>query len=286
MGTGKSYNLNDLPEQFRKIVKYTTNQIRNFGNAMFLPEFSYDLVQLMYSVDFDDDTKNSTAKDFRNLVYEAFGDNKDYFDSKANLIENKRDEYMQSLYSQGLVYLWAILENYIKQLLAALISFDNKILERETFGSVKIPMSEFLGLDERDRGMFLANLIILNISSGKRPRYGIDKFEQYLESFGLNGSLNDEDRKNILALHCFRNCIVHNDFMVDERFVEYCGWLHLKLNDRIVIKDEDFRAYESSILVYIHEIYYRLNVYLGAPEITLKSLREELNKVILRHKNT
>ncbi|MEW6241265.1 MAG: hypothetical protein AB1564_10705 [Chloroflexota bacterium] len=286
MTTGKSYNLNDLPEEFRKIIKYTTNQIRNFGNAMLLPEFSYDLVQLIYSVDFDDETKNSIAKDFRNLVYEAFGDNKDYFHEKANLIENKRDEYMQSLYSQGLVYHWAIIENYVKQLLAALINFDNKILEREAFGSIKIPMSEFFGLDEKDRGMFLANLIIASISSGKKPKYGVDKFEQYLEFFELNGSLNKDDKRNILALHCFRNCIVHNDSNVDERLVEHCGWLNLKLNDRIVIKDEDFRAYESSILVYIHEIYYRLNVYLGAPEITLKSLRGEIDKIISRNKNT
>jgi len=281
----RSYDLTDLPDRFRNIIKYATHQIRKFGDAILLPDFSFDLVQLIYSVDFEDEVKNSAARDIRNAKYGIAEGSKEYFDRQLSLIENNQEEFVQSLYAQGLVYLWAALESYIKQLCSALINFDMGILGDEVFDSIKIPMSEFFSLNDADRGMFLTNLVVANLSSGKKPKYGIDKFEQYLEAFGLNGSLNDNDKKNILTLHCFRNCIVHNDSVVDERFVEHCGWLQYKLGDGIVIKDDDFRAYESSVLVYIHEIYYRLHMNLGAPESTLKLIREELDKVIMRHKN-
>ena len=116
----KKYDLLDLPDQFRNIIKYTRDQIQHFGDAVFSTEFSFDMLQLMYKVDFADGTKNSIAKDFRNLLDESIEDSKDFFSGKLYSIENKREEYMQSLYAQGLVYLWAALESYVKQLLSTL----------------------------------------------------------------------------------------------------------------------------------------------------------------------
>jgi len=279
----KKHDLVDLPDQFRNILGYTRNQIRHFGDAVFLPDFAFDMVQLMHMVDFGDEAKNSIAKDFRKLLDESIKDSKDYFSEKLDLIQNKREEYMQSLYAQGFVYLWAVLESYIKQLLATLIDFDKEILEKQAFSSVKMPMSEFFELDDDERPLFLANLIITSLSSGKGAKYGIDKFESYLKAFELDGPLNDKDKQNILMLHHFRNCIVHNDSVVDARLSKNCGWLQYKTGDRLIIKEENFRGCEDSVLVYIHEIYYRVHKLLGAPDSTLKALREILDGIINRH---
>ena len=106
-----------------------------------------------------------------------------------------------------------------------------------------------------------------------------DKFECYLDAVGLTGGFNAEYKKTILALHHLRNCIVHNDSTVDAIFCKQCSWMNYHIGDKIVVKENDYRTYETAVLAYIQEIYYRLNKKMGAPEEFLNLLREKIDEL-------
>lgn len=275
MTTQKDADLKNLPDNFRIIFTNVNRQIREFGESISLANYSFVVTQMVFLADFDDKEKNLSAEQFRKMLFEAMNNNRqDSFNEKVNLIERKQNEYIQSLYAQGLVFLWARLESLIKQLIAALIAYDNKLLAAESFKSIKIPMSKYFGIADNEKTNLLTDLIVDNLCDSK---YGFYKLECYLSAIGLSGSFNDEHKKNIITLHQFRNCIVHNDSIVDAKLHTECQWLSYKVGDKIIVTDKDFRSFEFSVLAYIQEVFFRLNKAFGAPEHYLDTLRKMLD---------
>jgi len=97
--------------------------------------------------------------------------------------------------------------------------------------------------------------------------------------FEISGSFYSQHKTNIFILQQVRNCIVHNDAVVDKKFQNNCNWLGYKIGERITITKEDYLAYEFSVLTYIQEVFYRLNKILGAPQNYLESLRSQLDNL-------
>ena len=264
------------------IFTSTNNQIREFGNAILLANFSYLLTQLIYSVDFRDHEKESVAEQFRSIVYETFNNQKGYVDEKVKLIEDKQEQYVQSLYAQGLVFLWARLESLVKQLITALIDLERGLLTKESFRLIKIPMTKYFELADDEKMRFLAELIFNSMCDHK---YGIYKLECYLDTVGLSGGFNEKHKRNVIVLHQMRNCIVHNDSVADAKFCENCTWMNYQVGDKFVVTDKDFRAYETSVLAYIQEIFYRLNQSMGAPDRYLQSLRRNIDSLFVNQES-
>lgn len=277
MKKNRKYSLDKLPDEFRSIFIATTNQIRRFGDVIFLAKFSFLANQIVFLADFGDEEKNSNAILCRDSIYEGFINDKEFVDKKIKLIDENHEEYIQSLYAQGLVYLWTSLESLVKRLIEALINFDKEILTSESFRKINIPIADFFLLSDDEINSYLTDLIINNLSRGYR--HGIDKFECYLDAFGLSGAFNGKYKKRILILHHLRNCIIHNDSTVDVRFCKQCDWMKYHVGDRIIVSENDFKAYEESVLSYIQEIFYRLNNNLGAPEEFLKLLRKRIDEL-------
>ena len=278
MSNKKDLPLENLSDKFRDIFVSTTAQIREFGDSLYLADFSHMLTKLIYVVDFGDDAeKELAAKQIRDITYETFDNKKEYVDEMVGRIAEKQEKYMQNLFAQGLVFLWARLEFLVKQLITALINFDKEFLARDSLKSIKIPMAKYFGLSDDEKTGFLVDLIFDNICDNK---YGIYKLDCYLDAVGLSGSFNERHKRNIIALHQIRNCIVHNDSIADSRFCENCSWMNYQVGDKLTVNDEDFRSYEKSVLAYIHEIFYRLNQSMGAPDQYMQLLRRRLDELM------
>jgi hypothetical protein len=267
-------DLENLPENFKTLFSHTTNQIRKFGNAISLVDVSFLVNQIVFNADFGDANKNSQVVSLRKLIYEGLNNNQSFIDDRMRELEENYEGYLESLYAQGLIYLWTSLESLVKQLITNLIRYDERILSASSFKKVNIPIGEFFALSEDDRAAYLTDAILANLKCG--PSHGIKKFECFLNAFGLNGSFDSRYEKQVLELHHLRNCIVHNDSTADSRLCTQCKWLGYKLGDKIVITKKRLREYEKAVLAYILEIFYRLNKELGAPEIFLDTLRDKI----------
>lgn len=272
------YDLKNIPEEFRSLFININNQIKEFGDGINLVEFSFFIINILYSCDFNDEEKNLQAKLFRELIYDVFH-NKEYIDGKIIQLENNDQEILQYFYAQGLVYLWTILESFVKQFVSTLINFDKDVLTNKSLEKIKIPMTQFFQLKEEDKTQYLTELIIKELNCDHK--YGIDKFECIFNIFDMNDAFNDKRKQNLFALQQLRNCIVHNDSKADRRFCQNCSWMGYKLGEKVVITKDDLFVYEKSVRIYIGEIYYRLNKKLNAPKEYLKSLREIFDNLIV-----
>jgi hypothetical protein len=143
--------LANLPTEFVSLLNHTINQIRSFGDAIILTEFSFLSIKVLFLPDFSDGPKNIQASLSRNLIYTAFDSNRKYVDEKIKMLENNDEEYLKGIYALGLVYLWTSLESFVKRLIAALINFDKEILSAESFRKLNIPMSEFFHLKDDEK---------------------------------------------------------------------------------------------------------------------------------------
>lgn len=131
MSNKRQYNLTNLPDNFRKLFSHTSNQIFRYGDAIKLVDISFLINQIVFFCDFGDETKNSQAESFRNLVYEGFNNEYGFVDDQMDKLKDNCQEYIDGLYTQGLIYLWTSLENLVKQLIINLINYDEKKLTVE-----------------------------------------------------------------------------------------------------------------------------------------------------------
>jgi hypothetical protein len=277
----KKYNLDNLPDEFRIVFSKTSNQIRRFTDVIYMAKFAFLTNEVIFQKDLGDEDKNNKAIICQNMIYELYSNDKEYVDEKIKQLEENQEAYIQNLYAQGIVYLWTSLESLVKKLMEALINFDKEILTSESFRKVNIPMADFFQLGEDEKSQYLVDLIIKNISFGNK--HGVEKFECYLDAFGLSGAVSNNDKKRILVLHHLRNCIVHNDSTADTRFCKQCSWLGYHVGDKLVVSESDFKSYFTSVLSYIQEIFYRLNENLGAPNKFLELLRNKIDKTFSTH---
>jgi hypothetical protein len=268
------HDLANLPENFKTLFSHTTNRIRRFGNAMTLVDVSFLMNRIVFNADFGDVNKNSQVESLRKLIYEGFNSKRSFVDNKMQELEENHVEYIEDLYAHALINLWISLESLVKQLITNLIKYDERILSASSFKKVSVPIGELFALPDDDRSAYLTDIILANLKCG--PSHGIKKFECSLDAFGLSGSFNSKYEKQILELHILRNCIVHNDSTVDNRLRTQCAWLGYKLGDKIVITKDRFHEYETAVLAYIAEIFYRLNKEFGAPEVFLDILKEKI----------
>jgi hypothetical protein len=269
-------NIDDLPE-FKRIFVSTNNQIRNFGDGIFLAEFSFLVNEILFRGDLGDKGKNVQVEVFRNLIYEIFNNRRGFVDSNARKLAENNQFYIQNLLSQGMIYLWMSLEALVKQLIATIISFDKEILATESLKRIKIPKERLSQLDDDEKSASLTDLIINRLNC--RDKYGIDRFECFLSPFELDGVFKDDHKNRVLVLHHLRNCIAHNDSIADARLCKNCGWMGFQIGDKIVVTGDEYRGYERSVLAYIGELYIRLNRKLGAPVKFLDTLRGMFDRI-------
>lgn len=272
----KKKELRNLPREFKDIFLNTKNRIQKFGDVFRSADFSFLTTNILFSADFANEKEESDVEQCRNVFYKIF-DDEEFLNEKIKMIEENHVEYIEKLYQQGLIYLWTSLENFIKDFIPALIKFDNKVLSREELSNINIPMAEYFSYDDEDKILYLSELIIKNSKSSRKS--GINRFEGYLMPFDLAGSFDSKHKTNIYLLQQIRNCIVHNDSVVDKKFYENCKQLGYEIGEVISIKQEDYRRYEISVLAYLMEIFFRLNKNFGAPERYLAKVKNNLEEL-------
>jgi hypothetical protein len=278
MESKPSPKLTKLPKEFTDIFISTKDVIKRFGDGIMLTQIGVLTNRIIFLTKYDDETQSKNALDGRNLITSVLGE-KNIVETKVHQLGERQSEILPVIYSQGLVFLCARLENCINEIIAAVIEYDEDILSSDAFRKISISIADYFQLQKDERYLFLAENIIKNIKCGEKGRF--DKYEIGLKAFGLGDAINSKYRTELTALFALRNCIVHNGSVINTPFCKQCSWLNYIVGDQIVIDQKKYNSYERVVLGYITEIFYRLNKKMGAPIKYLESVRKNINELFI-----
>jgi hypothetical protein len=276
MASITSSKLLNLPDNIKEIFVNISKSIRQYGDGLILAEFSLLTNQMILIEKWDSEKLKYYAENGRKII-ELVIRKKSYLEEQIQHLKASKDEYIQSYYSQGLIFLCSSLEQCIKELISRIIEFDDKVLGMDAFNNIHITISDYFQLSKEDRYAFLAEHIIDNLKCGNKGKY--DRYERCLEIFEMKEGRNNKYEKELISLFAYRNCIVHNSSIVDRDFVKLCPWEKKKIGEKLVIDRKYYSKKEKVISGYISEIFYRLNIRMGAPEEYLSMLRKNLDSI-------
>ena len=260
-----------IPEDLKTPFLQFTQTQRMYSNILSLYEFALLTTHLMFQVDFEDEKKNQQVLFCREAVYEAFSNNKEFVDSKLNLVEEEVKNQSPILYLQATVSLWSGLESFIRLFISRWLQYNEDSFDKEIVKELKISFSEYHQMDEEDRYHYLTSLLEDRVRSSFMK--GINRFESLLEVFGLSGKVDTNDKSNIFTLQQLRNCIVHNGAIADKKIIDSCPWLNLEVGDQIIVSPDDFNKYLTSVNNYVVSIFIRFHKYLGISDKTLETMK-------------
>ena len=118
------------------------------------------------------------------------------------------------------VRLWSILEAFVHDICCFLLEQVPAVRERKEVGKLKAPIVEFLDSSSQERADYLYELLNSSCAAALKP--GVGRFESVLSALGYGGPVEDKVRDALYHCSRLRNCIVHNDGIVDKKLVDGC----------------------------------------------------------------
>lgn len=156
------------------------------------------------------------------------------------------------LYALVTVRLWSILEAFVHDISCHMIEHDPKIRERKELVKLKAPIIDFLNSTSQEQADYLYELIDANCSGALKS--GVGRFEAVLSSLGYGGAVNAKVRDELYHLCRLRNCIAHNDGIVDKKLTGGCPWWEGKEGTRVGITAAMACKFLYSALWYMTEV--------------------------------
>ena len=181
----------------------------------------------------------------------------------AAFTRDERDNDFPRLHAYTLVGQWGALEAGVEDMLVGILVNEPKVLEKEEFARVKVPLSKYELLDKEERMRFLLGEVQRAQSFGIAR--GVNTFENVLQVFDLSGSVEEDVRIGLWEMNHMRNVLVHRDSRADLRLIQACPSLNLKIGDRVLISHERYGYYSNVLIDYIRLVICRLGKRYGAP---------------------
>ncbi|MDB5323905.1 MAG: hypothetical protein JWN40_5536 [Phycisphaerales bacterium] len=120
------------------------------------------------------------------------------------------------------VRMWSILEAFVRDLSCFLLAGVPAVREQEAVAKLKGPIIKFISSSGQEQADYLYELLESSSSAALKP--GVGRFEVVLSSLGYAGPIDDRVRDALYHCSKLRNCIVHNDGVVDRDLVAGCPW--------------------------------------------------------------
>lgn len=153
------------------------------------------------------------------------------------------------LYEQATIALWGALVSLVRDFLAAWLANTPAAWEREKVRSQKVRVGEFMGLEPYEQCVWLIDLIDQDIRGPMRA--GVNRFEELLKVFGLEGNVPSDCKDGLFELWHIRNALVHRSATVDRKIADACPWLGLEIGGALKISREMWERYDTAVMDYV-----------------------------------
>ena len=144
---------------------------------------------------------------------------KPLFDELESYAKQQSPDFFD-LHALVTVRLWSILEAFVHDICCLLLAKLPSVREQEAVVKLKAPIVQFLNSGEQQQAEYLYGLLDSACSAALKP--GVGRFEAVLKSLGYGGPVNGHVRKTLYHCSKLRNCIAHNDGIVDSDLVDAC----------------------------------------------------------------
>lgn len=163
---------------------------------------------------------------------------------------------LYDLYSLVVVRLWSILEAYVDDVCALLLTCLSPENLSEKMKRVRIPIELALSepSEERTEGIIGA----IQNSVGAQLKSGVGRFEEMLQILDLGGAVNTGVKNALFELSKYRNCIVHSDGIIDTDLCTAIPVFRNVKGTRLGVTAKEARQFLFAILWYFIEIQRRL----------------------------
>ncbi|QDT45434.1 hypothetical protein Pan241w_55540 [Gimesia alba] len=156
------------------------------------------------------------------------------------------------LYALVAIRLWSILEAYIRDISCHVIEHVPEVRQRKEFSKLKAPIVDFLNTTNQEQADYLYELIEANCTGALKS--GVGRFEAVLSSLGYDGPVDDTVRDELYHLSRLRNCIAHNDGIVDKKLIGGCPWWKGNEGTRVGITAAMARKFLYAVSWYMLEV--------------------------------
>ena len=146
---------------------------------------------------------------------------KPLFDQLETYAKEQSPDFFD-LHALVTVRLWSILEAFVHDICCLLLAKVPSVREQEAVAKLKAPVIKLLSSGEQEQAEYLYQLIDSACSAALKP--GVGRFEAVLNALGFGGPVNGRVRDTLYHCSKLRNCIVHNDGIVDKQLVDACPW--------------------------------------------------------------
>ena len=152
--------------------------------------------------------------------------------------------------------LWSILEAYVRDMCCAIIQMVPSVREQQAIVKLKAPVVQFLNSSTQEQADFLYELLESSCSAPLKA--GVGRFEAVLSALGYGGPVDKKVRYHLHHMSNLRNCIVHNDGVVDKKLVEACPWWAGTEGTRVGITAKMSHKHLFAVCWYMMEIQRRV----------------------------
>lgn len=164
--------------------------------------------------------------------------------------------------TQLTVYLWSALESATLSFLTSWVSTIPSALDNDQIRKIKISLAEYEMMVPEARWQYLIKQLEDNLNAPFKQ--GVNRFENLLKVFGLDGAVDKDIKDTLFELQQVRNVIVHQRGIADHRFVEKCSHLGYEHGQEVRVTSEQVNRYVGAVVNYVHIVLTRVHELLQA----------------------
>lgn len=154
------------------------------------------------------------------------------------------------------VRLWSILEAFVHDISCFLLEKVPSVREQESVAKLKGPIVQFLRSGTQEQADYLYESLESSCSAALKQ--GVGRFEAVLSGLGYGGPVDDRVRHALYHCSKLRNCIVHNDGIVDRQLVAGCPWWKGTEGTRVGITAQMSQKHLYAVCWYMMEVQRRI----------------------------
>jgi hypothetical protein len=173
-------------------------------------------------------------------------------EENAEVSEKLHRDDFSLLNGHTLMGLWGALEICIDDVALGAIKEDQAKGAHTTLARLRVPVGDFLYLDEEDRWPWLIEQIKREQNSTLKT--GVGQFESLLAAIGLGGEVDPSLRKTLHLVKAVRNVLAHRGGKVDQRFQEACPDVRLPIGASLRITTEQTRSAAFAMILYVENV--------------------------------
>ena len=170
-------------------------------------------------------------------------------EKEAELAQSEVEKEFPVLHGFAVVALWALLEHFVKRLVALWLLHRRHAVSCPALQKIRIRLGDYLQMRKVEQANFLVEMLEQELASPLKR--GANRFLSLLEPFDLATSLTDRCSKDLFELQQVRNVFAHRAGCADNKLRKDCPWLKLKLNQPVCISGEMFERYQTASVEFI-----------------------------------